>query len=126
MRQNKEGLRGTGKVFFFYLRAACENKGNLITAIILLVLSIISVPAGVLLSGGGVSRGETSKISTVYYRDETGYGVDPAETAGNDAYYTGTPRFRKRIFHRKNLPIRESPLRFTCYFPWTLSMREMP
>ena len=90
MRQNKEGLRGTGKVFSFTFAQLAKNKGNLITAIILLVLSIISVPAGVLLSGGGVSRGETSKISTVYYRDETGYGVDPAETAGNDAYYTGT------------------------------------
>ena len=90
MKQNKRELQGVGKVFQFTLVQFVKNKANTITLIIMFVLTLFSVPVMTLFSGGGMSAGETSGISKVYWQDQTGYSVNPAETAQENDFYRGT------------------------------------
>ena len=110
MKQNKGELQGVGKVFQFTLVQFVKNKANTITLIIMLVLTLFSVPVMTLFSGGGMSAGETSGISKVYWQDQTGYSVNPAETV-----FTGILCLRKRIFPPKilRLPQRTVPCMYS-------------
>lgn len=90
MKQNKGELQGVGKVFQFTLLQFVKNKANTITLIIMFVLTLFSVPVMTLFSGGGMSAGETSGISKVYWQDQTGYSVNPAETAQENDFYRDT------------------------------------
>ena len=90
MKQNKGELQGVGKVFQFTLVQFVKNKANTITLIIMLVLTLFSVPVMTLFSGGGMSAGETFGISKVYWQDQTGYSVNPAEAAQENDFYRGT------------------------------------
>lgn len=90
MKQNKRELQGVGKVFQFTLVQFVKNKANTITLIIMFVLTLFSVPVMTLFSGGGMSAGETSGISKVYWQDQTGYSVNPAETAQENDFYRDT------------------------------------
>lgn len=81
MKQNKEMFRGTGKVFVFTFTQFVKNRGNLITIMILLILTLFSVPVMTLFSGGGMAPAETSGIKNVYWKNATKDKVNPAETA---------------------------------------------
>ena len=90
MRLNKGALRGTKKVFSFTLRQFIKNKANIVTAVILLLLSILSVPVMTLASGGEAGAGGVSAIDTIYLSNETELNLPVEELGEREPYFAGT------------------------------------
>ncbi len=68
MRQYKEQLTGTGMVYRFTLQQFLKNKANIIVLIIIVLISMASVPISSLL-GGNAKKADTSDIQNVYFSD---------------------------------------------------------
>lgn len=96
MKCTKNELAGTGKVFSFTLVQFLKNKGNTITLLIMLLVSLLSVPVMTLFSGGGIAAAEKTGISHVYWNNETAYDIDPAAEAEQNPYYD-TEMFSKSV-----------------------------
>lgn len=75
MKLNKSALTGTGKVFSFTFLQFFKNKSNLISLIILFLLTVASVPLMTLIGGGSTKQAANTDITQVWITDETGYFV---------------------------------------------------
>lgn len=79
MKFRKEDFRGTGQVYRFTLIQLLKNRANLISMVILLLMSLFSIPFVSYFNGGSANRDseeERSSLQIVYYRNDTSYEVD--------------------------------------------------
>jgi ABC-type Na+ efflux pump permease subunit len=71
MKLSKNELKGTNSVFTFTLQQYAKSKANIITAIIMVIMALVSIPVMTLMSGGDVK--ESANISTVYINNSAVY-----------------------------------------------------
>lgn len=88
MGNNRELLRGTGKVFRFSLRQQLKSRANQITFLILLVLAVAAVPFLAWQAGGKTVS--FSAIKTVFIKNETEYPLDPGLAGALDPAFSRT------------------------------------
>lgn len=79
MKRTDGSLRGTGKVYAFTLEQMIKGKANLIMLVLLLALSLASVPLMTLFGGTGGAR-ETG-FERLYVQNETGLPLELASLA---------------------------------------------
>lgn len=87
MKLSRSELRGTGSVFTFTLQQYAKSKANIITAIIMVIMALVSIPVMTLISGGDVK--ESANISTVYINNSAGYALAVDELK-EDSYWKDT------------------------------------
>ena len=80
MKLRKEEFRGTGQVFRFTLRQLVKSRANLISAIIMLLFALFSIPAATFFNDNFAD--DSSVLSTIYYLNETGCDVDFEKLSG--------------------------------------------
>lgn len=93
MKQNKNKLQGTGSVFCFTLQQFFKNKANIISLIILLLVSTLTVPFSTLLSGAKSKEIDTANISRVLVANSTPYSItneDFTEAVRENSYWSNT------------------------------------
>lgn len=93
MKQNKNQLTGTGKVFSFTFLQFFKNKGNILSLIFLMILVLASVPLMTLIGGGSTKKTDVSEIQTVYYTNETSVPLSDeafADMTGAGSYFEST------------------------------------
>lgn len=83
----KEKLMGTGQVYRFSIRQLLKGKANLVFLALLVLLSLLSVPAMALLGGAGILTGEGTAISALYIYNTTDCPLDFSE----DERYSAIP-----------------------------------
>lgn len=88
MKISGNDFAGTGQVYRFTLLQMLKGRANLIATLLLLLFSVASVPVMTLMMGG--SKTETSNITTVYVKNETGYELALADASQRDAMFAGT------------------------------------
>lgn len=71
MKQYKDQLTGTGKVFSFTYTQFFKNKGNIISMVFLLIMALASVPVMTLVGGGSAKQPEATEIQTIYIQNHT-------------------------------------------------------
>ncbi|MDD3338593.1 MAG: ABC transporter permease [Lachnospiraceae bacterium] len=78
MKQNRQEFTGTGKVFVFTLRQMIRNKGNIITAVIMLLAALFWIPISGLLGNSSPTDMEIGKsgLKQILYVNDTDYPVD--------------------------------------------------
>ena len=83
-------LRGTGSVFRFTLIQTVKSKAYIVSAVILLVLSLLVAPVLQLINGGsGEKKVESSNIETVYICNGLSFvskGTDITDLSGMNAF----------------------------------------
>ncbi len=80
MKISKNDFTGTGKVYRFTLSQMIKGKANIITVLILLLITAASIPVMALMMGGkkedSSNQADPSGIQTVYIQNDTGYQFD--------------------------------------------------
>ncbi len=93
MKQSKNKLQGTGSVFYFTLQQFFKNKANIVSLIIILVVSMLITPITTLLSGAESKEVETADISRVFVANSTPYNItdeDFVAAVSENSYWANT------------------------------------
>ncbi|MDD3403049.1 MAG: ABC transporter permease [Hespellia sp.] len=93
MNLRKEDFTGTGKVFAFTLRQLIFNKANIISVVILLLISILGMPVLAVIKGGSFFGGGDSgaAISKIYYTNDSQWEFSPEDIVRQDDTFAKTP-----------------------------------
>ncbi len=94
MKLSRNDLKGTTSVFTFTLQQYAKSKANIITAVIMVIMALLSVPVMTLVTGGNVK--ESTNIAAVYINNSIGYTLDIDEIK-EDSYWKDTD-FRNADF----------------------------
>lgn len=87
MKLSRSELKGTGSVFTFTLQQYAKSKANIITAVIMVIMALASMPVMTLITGGDVK--ESTNIAAVYINNTVGYTLDVDELK-EDSYWKDT------------------------------------
>ncbi|MDY2628433.1 MAG: ABC transporter permease [Lachnospiraceae bacterium] len=87
MKLRKEEFKGTGQVYRFTLVQLLKSRTNLVSAIIMILFALFSIPVMTFINGD--SEDDISSLHTVYYLNETSCPVDFGTLGETD------PRFRE-------------------------------
>ncbi|MBQ7944346.1 MAG: ABC transporter permease [Lachnospiraceae bacterium] len=93
MKQYKNKLQGTGSVFRFTLQQFFKNKANMISLLIVLLVSTLVTPITTLLSGAESKEVEIANISRVFVANSTPYTItdeDFTEAVSENSYWANT------------------------------------
>lgn len=94
MNLRKEDFTGTGKVFAFTLRQLIFNKANIISLVLLLLMSLFGLPLMTLINGGklfGGSKDTDTSIAKVYYLNDTETVFDPEDVISQNDTFASIP-----------------------------------
>lgn len=93
MNLHKEDFAGTGKVFAFTFRQLVFNKANIISIVILLLVSILGMPVMALVKGGSFSFGDKEKtaIVKIFYTNDSQTEIAPKDIIRQDDTFAKIP-----------------------------------
>lgn len=87
---NNYAFQGTGKVYGFTLRQMLKNKSNIVSFVIMILLSLLAFPIMTLTGGASsISSEPITGIETVFVSNNSGYELDYQALKDSNAYLSG-------------------------------------
>ncbi len=88
MRLSKKSFEGLKEVYSFTLRQQIKNKANIVSAVIMLIIALLSVPVASVAMNAEIFSG-SSDITTAYILNDTGLELDFSQAQEINAKYSG-------------------------------------